>query len=318
MTFSRRTFAASLFAAPAAAAVATTLPQGAFGAPLASRPPFAQMTIGRFKVTFITDGFHDLPFGFFTNTNQDELAGRAQARGADRGGALRLNFTQYLIEENGRKILVDTGPAGLIGDNTGRLPAAFAALGLTPDEIDAVILTHTHFDHIGGMVSGGKAVYQGADVYVDRRDIAYFTDPAARSGAPEFLHSSFDATAALVAAYPNLQQTNGAQQIVPGLDLVDLTGHTPGHVGVRVSDGGQSLIISSDMLFHPLIHPVSAAAGFVFEQDPAAAEAMRARFFSQAAAEGTLVAATHMPFPGLGRIVADRGQLEWVPAEWVS
>jgi glyoxylase-like metal-dependent hydrolase (beta-lactamase superfamily II) len=103
---------------------------------------------------------------------------------------------------------------------------------------------------------------------------------------------------------------------VRGVSTVDLTGHTPGHIGVRVEDEGQSLLLVSDMLFHPSLHPAAADIGFVFEQDPAAARAMRSRFFPRAAEEKALVAATHMPFPGLGRIVADGGQLRWLPAEW--
>ena len=102
----------------------------------------------------------------------------------------------------------------------------------------------------------------------------------------------------------------------PGLSTVDLTGHTPGHIGVRIADAGQSLLIVSDMLFHPLVHPARADIGFVFEQDPAAAQAMRSRFFPLAAEEGALIAATHMPFPGLGRIGRDAGTLRWVPENW--
>ncbi len=315
MTPTRRSFTAGLLAAPLATLVSS-------GAALAQSarilPPTARLEIGRFAVTFLTDGIYDAPFDFFTGVAPEELAATAQTMGAARDGHLRLGFTQYLIEEGDRKILVDAGPAGMIGENTGRLPAALAAIGIRPEMIDAVILTHTHFDHISGMLAGGAAVFREAEVYVDRRDVDYFTDPGRRAAAPDFLSSSFEATDALVAAYPGLQRTQGATQIVSGLEIVDLTGHTPGHVGVRVSDAGQSLVIASDMLVHPVVHPAQAAAGFVFEQDPAAAEAMRERFFAQAAAEGTLVAATHMPFPGLGRIVPDRGRLEWVPADWVS
>ena len=71
----------------------------------------------------------------------------------------------------------------------------------------------------------------------------------------------------------------------------------------------------SDMLF-PGIHPADATTGFLFEQDEAAARRMRARFFPRAVDEGMLIAATHMPFPGLGRIVVDRGRLHWATADW--
>lgn len=229
---------------------------------------------------------------------------------------MRLGFAQYLIEDGSRKILVDTGPAGGIGENTGKLPAALASMGIAPQDIDAVILTHTHFDHISGAISGGHAVFEDAEIYVDRRDISEFTDPGARSRAPDFLLSSFDATTELVRLYPRLQKIEGDQEILPGLSTVDLTGHTPGHIGVRIADAGQSMLIVSDMLFHPLVHPARSDVGFIFEQDPAAAEAMRARFFPMAADDGSLIAATHMPFPGLGRIGRDSGRLVWVPENW--
>ena len=119
----------------------------------------------------------------------------------------------------------------------------------------------------------------------------------------------------VVRLYPRLQAIDGPRQIARGVSIVDLTGHTPGHIGVRIEDAGQSLIMVSDMLF-PVVHPLATDVNFLFEQDRAAAQAMRDRFFPLAAAEGALIAATHMPFPGLGRIVSDRGQLRWQVADW--
>lgn len=318
MTLSRRAFTRHLLAAPALAAGGVSLsPTAASAARLARPMPHAAVQIGRFTVHVLSDGHVDLPYGFFTGQRAEDTAAQATAAHMARaGGTLRLGFTQYLVEDGERLILIDTGPAGGIGEHTGKLPGALASIGVTPDDIDAVILTHTHFDHISGAIAGGQAVYPTAEVYVDRRDIAYFTDPSARAAAPDFLTSSFDATADLVRLYPRLQQIEGDQDILPGLSTVDLTGHTPGHIGVRIADAGQSMLIVSDMMFHPLMHPRRADIGFVFEQDPAAAEAMRARFFPMAADEGGLVAATHMPFPGLGRIGRDTGGLIWVPEAW--
>lgn len=317
MSLTRRAFARSLLAAPAAVGglAMTTTPSGAAG--LSAPVPHAAVQIGRYTVHVLTDGHVDLPYGFFTGQSPEDTAAQADAAHVGRAGeALRLGFTQYLIDDGERLILVDTGPAGTIGDHTGNLPGALASLGVTPADIDAVILTHTHFDHISGAVAAGDAVYAEAEIYVDRRDIAQFTDPGARAAAPEFLLSSYDMTAELVRLYPRLQQINGDQDILPGLSTVDLTGHTPGHIGVRIADAGQSMLIVSDMLFHPLLHPGRADIGLVFEQDPTAAETMRTRFFPMAADDGSLIAATHMPFPGLGRIGREDGALRWVPENW--
>jgi glyoxylase-like metal-dependent hydrolase (beta-lactamase superfamily II) len=277
--------------------------------------PLAQVALGRFTVSFLTDGHAEMPFEYFTGVAPEAVGEAAAAGFAARDGALRLAFTQYLIDDGERLILVDAGPDGLVGQS-GRLRSGLAALGVAPEEIDAVIVTHAHVDHMAGLISGGRRVFPNAAVHLDRRDIRHFTDPARRSAAPGFLHSSFDATADLIRLYPDLERIEGAREILPGITTVDLSGHTPGQIGVRIEDGGQSLILASDVLFHPSVHPARADIGFVFEQDPAAALAMRERFFADAEAEGALIAATHMPFPGLGRIAREGGSRRWVPADW--
>jgi glyoxylase-like metal-dependent hydrolase (beta-lactamase superfamily II) len=315
---SRRSFALGLPATSvAAAALMPSRPvraQGKRAAPRAA-PPIAQTAIGRFTVTALADGHADMPFGSFTGRAPAEIERAAASAFAAKPGGIRLVFNQYLIDDGERLILVDTGPAGAFG-KTGQLPGALASIGVTPDAIDAVIVTHLHVDHVGGLVAGGRRNFPNAEIYADRRDVAHWTDPARRTAAPDFLHGSFDAAAELVRLYPRLQATDGEREIARGVSIVDLTGHTPGHIGVRVQDGNQSILMVSDMLFHPAIHPVASDIGFVFEQDPAAARAMRARFFPRAAEEKALVAATHMPFPGIGRIVPEGQGLRWLPAEW--
>lgn len=316
-TMSRRTFALSISAASLAGAAiyppreAAARTGGAVGAVV----PLAQVAIGRFTVTALSDGWGDMPFGYFTGRAPEEIAAAVGAQFAARPGGVRIVFTQYLIDDGERRILIDAGPAGAIGD-TGRLPAALAAVGVTPESVDAAIVTHMHVDHMRGLVADGRRVFPNAELYVDRRDVAHWTDPAKRASAPAFLHSSFDTAAEVVRLYPDLQATDGEREIARGVTLVDLTGHTPGQIGVRVEDDGRSLLMVSDMMFHPALHPGADDIGFIFEQDPQAARDMRARFFPRAAEEGALIAATHMPFPGLGRIVREGGALRWLTAEW--
>jgi glyoxylase-like metal-dependent hydrolase (beta-lactamase superfamily II) len=277
--------------------------------------PLAQIKVGRFTVTALTDGYADMPFSYFPGRTPAEVEAAAKAQFTARPSGVRFLFNQYLVEDGASRILIDAGPAGSLG-HTGRLPEALSARGLRPDQIDAVIVTHMHQDHMGGLVAGGQRRFPTAEVYVDRRDVAHWTDPAKQAGAPDYLQTSFRLASDLVRLYPKLQATEGDHQITRGVSLVDRSGHTPGHIGVRIEDGSESLIMVSDMLF-PVVHPgMGADVTFLFEQDRPAAQAMRARFFPRAAEEGALIAATHMPFPGLGRIVSDQGRLGWSVADW--
>ncbi|WP_377298047.1 MBL fold metallo-hydrolase [Rhizobium sp. SGZ-381] len=296
-----------------AATPATAAVQPAAAAP-AGITPLAQIRIGRFTVTALTDGYADMPYDYFPGRSPAEVEKAATAQFTARKSGVRFLFNQYLVEDGERRILIDAGAAGSIGQ-TGKLPQALQSLGLTPDKIDAVIVTHLHQDHMGGLILGGKTIYPTAELYIDRRDVKHWTDPAKRSGAPDYLQTSFKMAEDVVRLYPRLQAIDGEREIIRGVSIVDLTGHTPGHIGVRVEDGGESLIMVSDMIF-PVVHPGATDVFFLFEQDPAAAKAMRDRFFPRAASEGALIAATHMPFPGLGRVVKDRGDLRWQVADW--
>jgi glyoxylase-like metal-dependent hydrolase (beta-lactamase superfamily II) len=315
LSLSRRAFALGL---PTTALSLGALPlvAGATAASVATNavPPLAQISIGRFSVTALSDGYADMPFGYFPGRTAEQVEAAARAQFAARPTGIRFVFNQYLVEDGERRILIDTGPAGSLGQ-TGQLPEALAARGIRRDQIDAVIVTHMHQDHLGGLVAGGRRNFPNAEVYVDRRDVKHWTDPAKQAAAPDYLQNSFRLSGELVRLYPRLQAVDGEPEIMRGVSIVDLSGHTPGHIGVRIEDAGQRLIMVSDMLF-PVVHPAAIDVNFLFEQDRPAAQAMRARFFPRAADEGALIAATHMPFPGLGRIVSESGRLRWLPAEW--
>ena len=160
------------------------------------------------------------------------------------------------------------------------------------------------------------AAFSGARVTVPELDFKHFTDPARASKAPTHLKGSFDTAAQVAQLYPRLEQIRPKARISAHVESVDLSGHTPGHMGFRISDGGKSLLIVGDALFDPSVHPTRSDVGIMFEADPRAARAMRRRYFPAFASEQTLLAATHMPFPGIGRVVRDGSGFAWAAADW--
>lgn len=304
----RRHLLGSLAALP----LLNTIPAAAQGpARIGPAPAIASLRLGRVVVHFLSDGAFEGPLGWWTGAPAPEIAGRIAALDGGRGQALRLNLTAWLVDDGERLTLIDAGaPAGAM-PSLGRLPAALRALGVAPERIDLIAATHTHFDHIGGLLAGGRAAFPRAELLIPRADAAHFTDPAIAAASPDFLQSSFQLTAAVLAAYPQAQRIDGARAITPFISAVPMPGHTPGNTAYRISDGGQTLLIVGDALFAPALHPATDNLGIIFEADPAAARAMRVRLFAQAAEERALLAATHMPFPGLGRIVSEDGVRRW-------
>jgi glyoxylase-like metal-dependent hydrolase (beta-lactamase superfamily II) len=315
VNLSRRGFGAALAALPLSAALAPHAVARSAG-PLARPPVVARYQIGRFEITVISDGCIDFPYELFTGAAPADVKAAGDSVFAAGTNGIRASFSTYLINDGERYILVDSGPAGTVSATSGYLPGTLETLGVPASSIDAVILSHAHVDHIAGMVAGGVNNYPNAEVYIDRRDIATFTDPAMLARAPKITHSSFAATEELVSLYPRLQQIDGNREISRGVSVFDLSGHTPGQIGVKIEDAGQSLLLVADILFHPAAHPAIPGFGIVFEMDKPAADAARARFFAEAAEQKALIAATHMPFPGVGRIVGDAGALRWLPADW--
>lgn len=234
---------------------------------------------------------------------------------------MTLNLNTLLLEVGGRRILLEAGAAATMGPNGGRLFEGLAALGLTAEDIDMVVVSHTHPDHVGNLrtADGGRA-FPRATVMAPRADWAFFieNDPdLSYMPVPQDFQQRFAANIqASVEPYArDVEVYEGGDEIVPGFTTIAAEGHTPGMATFLVHAGSDQLLLTADLAYHPIIN-IDRPWRPGPDRDQEGAAAARARIFDRAAAERMLVLGFHYPFPGLGRILRTDTSYAWVPANW--
>jgi glyoxylase-like metal-dependent hydrolase (beta-lactamase superfamily II) len=178
----------------------------------------------------------------------------------------------FLIKAPGRNILVDTGYGRALFDHMKKL-------GVAPEQVDAVLLTHMHGDHIGGLQKDGTALFPKAKVYVAKRELDYWTKTNVNQGA-----------VAAMAAYNSRVETfepgalNGKlAELLPGITPIAAYGHTPGHTVFLLENGGAKFMIWGDIMHVELVQFPSPGTSVRYDSDPQAAAASRRSVLDYAA-----------------------------------
>lgn len=253
----------------------------------AAEPENRTFHSGAFEVTAIQDAPSTMRAGLFPAIPETEFCKLAGAPLAP------ASVNVFLLKRDGKSILVDTGNGGERGTAIRKL----RQLGIAPEMIDVILLTHMHGDHIGGLLNAaGGAAFPTAIVYVAEPERDYWLSEEAGSGG---------ALAGKVrTAYGNRLKTfRFGEEPVPGIKALDASGHTPGHT---VFDTGDLLHAAAIQFPHP---EVSAT----YDMDPEKAARVRRHFYDQAAASAKPVAGMHLPCPGVGRIHREAARYVYTP-----
>ena len=302
-----------------AASVLTSANSGA-AEPMTSAPMRAihRFGIGTMRVTVIDDARFTFPAAAFAANQPEGTIGPFLSGYGLPTETVSLHMQITYIEHGPRKILLDTGMGDITfpgnAPDNGRLFAGLQTIGVAPEEITHVILSHGHPDHIGACSQNGEPMFKNASYHMSPKEFEFWTQkPGDEQNFMNLMLSIGNAQLEPVRAL--MKPYSDGDEIVPGITAIDAPGHTVGHHAFLISDGGESLLHMMDAAVHYLVGPEEPDWALGVEMDPSAAAATRRRLFSEAADNDTLVAGYHFPFPGIGRIVPMDKAWRFVPVQ---
>lgn len=303
-----------------AAVICLAAPGSQAAAPFAKveNPGFYRMMLGDFEVTALSDGSHVFPVDTVMIDTTAEKISSALAKD-DLALPLQGSINAFLVNTGTKLVLIDTGAGALYGDCCGTLLANLRASGYQPEQVDEVLLTHLHKDHVGGIAAGGTRVFPNAVVRVAQVESSYWLSSRNRAKAPDFLGSFFDSAAAALAPYAaagRVQSFSGNVAIVPGIASLAEAGHTPGHTGYLVESRGQKLLVWGDIVHVAPVQLADVQASVKYDSDDGAAQHARGDLLARAAREHLWIGAAHIAFPGLGHVQREGEGYRWVPANY--
>jgi glyoxylase-like metal-dependent hydrolase (beta-lactamase superfamily II) len=265
-------------------------------------------TVGSFRCIAIRDGGHLGSADFlFCNAPKEEVAQALQKHGLE-ADQLKSSWTCLLVDTGEKTLLIDTGIGSGVSEG-GQLVSQLAQEGYSAESMDLVFLTHGHPDHIGGCTDeNGKPTFPQARYLMGRTEYAFWTSEENLSKLSEGMRRF--AQKNLPAIQERVQLVEDGEEILPGIQVLETFGHTPGHMGLEIQSQGEVFLHLADSALHELHveHPDWFAP---VDMQPEQMVATRYKCLERAASNGAKVLFYHFDFPGMGYVLKDEGTWRW-------
>lgn len=305
----------------AAALLFVLAPLARAEAPMAGTqvPGYYRLQLGKFEITALYDGAIEIDTALLKDTKGVDLE-RLLARMCVGSPKMQTAVNAYLINTGDHLVLVDTGAAKLFGPTLGHVIDNMKAAGYAPAQVDTVVITHLHGDHMGALEDAeGKRVFPKAKVLAAQQDSDFWLSEKVAAGVPDKYKPYFKMARDVAAPYIASGQWSTfseGSELVPGIKAVRAWGHTPGHTAYAVESAGQKLLIWGDLVHAHAIQFARPGVSIEYDTDRKQAIATRRAIMKAMAKSQSLVAGMHLPFPGIGHVKQDGpDRYRWVPIE---
>lgn len=281
------------------------------------QPKFWRYKVGSFEVTTISDSeaFIDGPFPLIGGNAPEE-----DVRGLMRDNLLpetryQPGFSPTLVHTGRELVLFDTGNGenGFVKrPDGGWLAANLAPAGFKPEDVDVVVLSHGHPDHVGGVIEGGKPLFPNARYCIGQIEYDFWAPEGKHTGDLEGMAAVFRANTKPVAE--RFTFLKPGDDVVPGIRAVEAYGHTPGHLNFLIESDGRAIYFWGDCAHHQVASLARPDWHCVFDIDRELAAATRKRVYDRLATDRLPVIGYHMPFPSVGYVERQGpGAYRWLP-----
>ena len=276
--------------------------------------PFA-IKIGDWTIWPLNDGRLQVDPRQTFDLEPDLLHPALLQAGCAEDATLPMQVHCYLMAFENHLILVDTGGGSHFGNEMGFLTQKLLETGHRPSQISAVLLTHCHLDHIGGLLTpDGMPAFSAATLYLSQEEANFWYDPAQEARANETNRAWFPLVRQSLDAYKGrLRPIDPEEVILPGVTAVNAYGHTPGHTAFLVSSNNERLLLWGDLVHLAELQFLHPEWRVKVDTDADQAVASRKRLFEMASDEQLMVGGAHLPYTGLGHVSCTKEGFAWEP-----